>query len=107
MSTEPNVNFYEFSIWRDDKTKTLGSGYQKHYVHERYTSGCGYADGKVFLERFRGRVFVFSGFWDHCSEGQILMFNEKNKLLSIISKSSLKVSQNFKCTDQVDNKVPE
>jgi len=106
-SSEPNVEFYNFKIWQDNETEELGSGYQKHYAHKKFTSGCGYTDGKIFEERFRGKIFAFTGFWDHCSEGQVLLFNERTKLLSIISKTSLKSFQNFKCIVEKNNKIAD
>ena len=48
-------------------------------------------------------IFVFTGHMGLCSSGQLLLFNEEEKILSIIEKKSMELNSKYKCKDDLEN----
>lgn len=76
----------------DERAASLGRQVGKIEVY------CHYINGHVFEDRISERdIIIFSGFFDHCSQGEILLFNVRSLQLSTISAFTLEPKLSLQC----------
>jgi hypothetical protein len=87
--------------------KNFGASWGEEFRAGQYAS-CGFTDGRrfsltdvgLFIEKSAvvdKSVAVYRGIGDHCSEGKLLIFNERTKLAMIIAVQTLDASR-FRCS---------